>query len=116
MLVGCLDEIFFHRRPVLVGVEPASMVWSLGQKAADRTGPTWSQALQPWTALQMVLADAGTGRQRGIAQVQQQRRQGGQIPLENGLDVFHTTQEGQRALSQQWHQVAALWEEAEAAT
>lgn len=115
VLIGCLDEIFFHRRPVLVGVEPTSMVWFLGQKATDRTGQTWSQALQPWTALQLVLADAGTGLQGGIAQVQQQRR-GGQVPLENGLDVFHTTQEGQRALSRQWHQVEALWEEAEAAT
>jgi hypothetical protein len=115
VLVGCLDEIFFHRRPVLVGVEPSSMVWFLGQKATDRTGQTWFQALQPWTALQFVLADAGTGLQSGIAQVQQQRA-GGQVPLENGLDVFHTTQEGQRALSQQWNQVEALWEEAEAAT
>ena len=115
VLIGCLDEIFFHRRPVLVGVEPTSMVWFLGQKATDRTGRTWSQALQPWTALQLVLADAGTGLQSGIAQVQQQRR-GGQVPLENGLDVFHTIQEGQRALSQQWHRVETLWEEAEAAT
>jgi hypothetical protein len=116
VLIGCLDEIFFHRRPVLVGVEPTSMVWFLGQKATDRTGQTWSRALQPWTALQLVLADAGTGLQSGIARVQQQRRQGGQVPLENGLDVFHTTREGQRALSQQWRQVEALWEEAEAAT
>ena len=30
MLVGCLDEIFFHGRAVLVGVAPASMVWFLG--------------------------------------------------------------------------------------
>ena len=41
VLVGCLDEIFFHRRPVLVGVEPHSMVWFLGKKADDRRGPTW---------------------------------------------------------------------------
>jgi hypothetical protein len=116
VLVGCLDEIFFHRRPVLVGVEPTSMVWFLGQKAEDRTGQTWSQALRPWTALQYVLADAGTGLQSGIAQVQQQRRESGQVPLENGLDVFHTTQEGQRALGQQWNQVETLWEEATAAT
>src|SRR5262249_9615538 len=27
ILVGCLDEIFFHGRPVLVGVEPASLTW-----------------------------------------------------------------------------------------
>jgi hypothetical protein len=48
--------------------------------------------------------------------VQQQRRVGGQVPLENGLDVFHTTQEGPRAVSQTWNQVETLWEEAEAAT
>ena len=51
VLVGCLDEIFFHGRPVLVGVEPASMTWFLGQKADDRTGATWAKALHDWTAL-----------------------------------------------------------------
>jgi hypothetical protein len=115
VLVGCLDEIFFHRRPVLVGVEPASRVWFLGHKADDRQGATWYQHLQGWTALQDVLADAGTGLQAGIAQMQQQRHEDRQIPLENGLDVFHTTQEGQRALGQQWNQVEALWDGAEAA-
>jgi hypothetical protein len=63
-----------------------------------------------------VLADAGTGLQAGIALVQQQRHEGQQPPLENGLDVFHTTREGQRALSQTWNQVETPWEEAEAAT
>src|SRR5918993_3040778 len=116
VLVGCLDEIFFRGRPVLVGVEPASMTWFLGNKADDRTGATWCQHLQEWTALHYVLADAGTGLQAGIALVQHQRRAGQQTPLENGLDVFHTTQEGQRALSQTWNQVETLWEEAEAAT
>ncbi len=52
ILVGCLDEIFFHGRPVLVGVEPVSMVWFLGARAADRSGPTWRNALCPWTALE----------------------------------------------------------------
>jgi hypothetical protein len=61
VLVGCLDEIFFHGRPVLVGVEPASMTWFLGHKADDRTGATWCQHLQTWTSLEYVLADAGTG-------------------------------------------------------
>jgi hypothetical protein len=115
VLVGCLDEIFFRRRPVLVGVEPASMVWFLGHKADDRQGATWYRHLQGWTSLQFILADAGSGLQAGIAQVQQQRRADQQVPLENGLDVFHTTQEGQRALRQQWNQVEALWDDAEAA-
>jgi hypothetical protein len=116
VLVGCLDEIFFHGRPVLVGVEPASMTWFLGHKADDRTGATWCRHVQEWAALRYVLADAGTGLQAGIALVQRQRRDGQQAPLENGLDVFHTTREGQRALRRQWGQVEALWEEAEAAT
>src|SRR5512133_4321502 len=116
VLVGCLDEIFFHYRPILVGVEPASMTWFLGHKADNRTGATWCQQLQGWTALQYVLADAGTGLQAGIAFVQQQRREGQRTPLENGLDVFHTTQEGQRALNQAWNQVETLWEEAAAAS
>jgi hypothetical protein len=115
VLVGCLDEIFFHRRPVLVGIEPASMVWFLGQKASDRTGTTWSQALQGFPALSYVVADAGTGLQAGITAVQQQRQQRGQPPLENGLDVFHTTQEAQRVLRQIWSHVERLWEQAEAA-
>ena len=77
VLVGCLDEIFFHGRPVLVGVEPASMAWFLGQKADDRTGATWAKALRDWTALSFVTADAGTGLQAGIAAVQQERREDG---------------------------------------
>lgn len=115
ILVGCLDEIFFHGRPTLVGVEPASMVWFLGARAADRSGPTWRKALRPWTALEFVVADAGKGLQSGIAHLQQERRAADQTVPENGLDVFHTTQEAQRVLRQQWQRVERLWEEAEAA-
>jgi hypothetical protein len=116
VLVGCLDEIFFHRRPVLVGVEPASMVWFLGQKADDRTGTTWAKAWRDWTALSYVLADAGTGLQAGIAAVQQQRQTDDQPALENGLDLFHTTQEARRVLRLSWNRVERLWEQAEAAS
>jgi hypothetical protein len=116
VLVGCLDEIFFHGRPVLVGVEPASMTWFLGQVAHDRSGATWAKALHDWTALEFVTADAGTGLQAGIAAVQQQRREQEQAPLENGLDVFHTTQEARRVLRQSWTHVERSWEQAEAAS
>ena len=77
-------KLFCHRRPVLVGVEPASMVWFLGQKADDRTGPTWAKALHDWTALAYVVADAGTGLQAGITAVQQQRQKDAPPGLENG--------------------------------
>ena len=58
VLVGCLDEIFFHRRPVLVGVEPQSMVWFLGKKAANAKGRPGS-ASSALEALRRVVCDAG---------------------------------------------------------
>jgi hypothetical protein len=116
ILVGCLDEIFFHGRPVLVGVEPASLAWFLGQKTDDRSGATWARALCDWDALSYVTADAGSGLQAGIAAVQRQRQENGQPPLENGLDVFHTTAEARRVLRLSWHRVERLWEQAEVAS
>src|SRR3954453_16382892 len=98
VLVGCLDEIFFRRRVVLMGVEPTSMVWFLGHIADDRQGATWCRHVRLWTSLQFVLADAGTGLQAGIALVQQQRRAAGEVPLENGLEVFHPARGGGGAL------------------
>ena len=113
VLVGCLDEIFFHRRPVLVGIDPQSMTWFLGKKTADHQGSTWLGELQPWTSLRYVTCDAGKGLQSGIAQMQQHRRQTDQVPLEKGLDVFHTKKEAHRALSVLWNRVERLWERAE---
>ena len=114
--VGGLEEIFFHRRPVLGGVEPASLVWFLGQKADDRTGATWAKAWHDGTALQYVLADAGTGLQAGIAAVPQPRQKDQQPALENGLEVFPTIQEARRVLRLSWNRGEHLWEQAAAAT
>src|SRR3954465_15344779 len=83
VLVGCLDEIFFHGRPVLVGVEPASMTWFLGRKADDRTGTTWAEALRDWDGLSFVAVDAGKGLQAGIAAVQRERQEDGKPSLES---------------------------------
>src|SRR4051812_7879499 len=116
VLVGCLDEIFSHGRPVLVGVEPASMAWFLGRVAPDRAGATWAKALHDGTALEFVAADAGAGPQAGIAAVQRRRREQGQTPLESGLDVFHTTREARRVSRLSWGRVERCWEQAEAAT
>src|ERR1700730_16151321 len=116
VLVGCLDEIFFHGHPVLVGVEPASMAWFLGRKADDRTGTTWAEALRDWDALSFATADAGKGLQAGIAAVQRERQEDGKPSLESGLDVFHTTYEARRVLRLTWNRVERLWEQAEAAS
>jgi hypothetical protein len=115
VLVGCLDEIFLHRRPVLVGVEPISMVWFLGKKTANHQGSTWFAELQPWTSLRYVTSDAGSGLKTGIARMQQFQRETNEVPLERGLDVFHTKREAQRALNVLWRRTERAWERADAA-
>jgi hypothetical protein len=115
VLVGCLDEIFFHRQPVLVGVEPMSMAWFLGKKVASHQGSTWFAELQPWTSLGYVTSDAGAGLKAGIVRMQKLRGETNEVPLEKGLDVFHTKREAHRALRIIWTRVERAWERAEAA-
>lgn len=116
VVTGCFDEIFFHGKPVLVGVEPHSMVWVLGEHAADRSGSTWNQALEGFDALEQAVVDGGRGLQRGLVDFQAQREEAGNsTPLEVSLDVFHTKQEAQRVLRKLWNRVESRWAEAEAA-
>jgi hypothetical protein len=116
VLILCLDEIFFRRQPVLMGVEPHSMAWVVGQRSADRSGDTWQKALAPWPYLEAVVADAGSGLQAGLTQLQQQRQgQPGQRPLDVSLDLFHTQQEAQRVLRVLWTPVERAWHQAEKA-
>ena len=51
VVTACFDEIFFHGKPVLVGVEPHSMAWVLGEHAADRSASTWSEAMKDFDVL-----------------------------------------------------------------
>ena len=115
VLVGCLDEIFFHGKPVLVGVDPQSMTWFLGKKVASHQGSTWFAELQPWTSLTYVTSDAGAGLKAGIARIQKLRLESNQVPLEKGLDVFHTKREAHRALRIIWRRVERAWERADVA-
>jgi hypothetical protein len=116
VVTGCFDEIFFHGKPVLVGVEPHSMAWLLGEHAADRSGATWTQALQGFDALEQAVVDGGSGLRCGLADWQKERENSGNsTPLEASLDVFHTKQEAQRALRKLWNHVESQWTRAEAA-
>jgi hypothetical protein len=98
-----------------VGIEPHSMMWFLGKKADNHQGSTWFAELQPWASLRYVTSDAGLGLQAGIAQLQRHQRATNQVPVEWGLDVFHTKQAAQQALGITWKRVERAWEQAEAA-
>jgi hypothetical protein len=110
VLVGCLDEIFFHGRPVLVGVEPASMAWFVGEKVGRLTGSAWARRLEAWDDLRHVIADAGVPLQAGISREQERRRREGLQPLASTLDVFHTKHEARQALAIDWNRVERDWE------
>jgi hypothetical protein len=108
--IGCLDEIFFHRRPVLVGVEPASLVWFVGQRVGRLSGSAWADVVAAWDALELAVADAGVPLQAGIARAQKRRQDQGAVPLDCSLDVFHTLREGQTALAGAWKRLEQDWE------
>jgi hypothetical protein len=116
VVTGCFDEIFFHGKPILVGVEPHSMAWVLGEHATDRSGSTWTAALQGFDAMEQAVVDGGRGLQRGLADFHKQRKNAGNsIPLEVSLDVFHTKQEAQRVLRKLWNRMESRWARAEEA-
>jgi hypothetical protein len=121
VLCLCLDEIFFHRKPVLMGVEPHSMAWVLGQRAEDRSGETWAKALADWPAVERVAADGGTGLERGIELATAARLAAAlpgsdgkkATPIREQLDIFHIRRDGARALRQQWARAEEAWDDAE---
>ena len=59
--VLCLDEIFLHRAPVLMAIEPYSMAWMAGQRGPDRRGESWYEVITHWPCLEHVIADGGPG-------------------------------------------------------
>jgi len=111
----CLDEICFHRAPVLVAVEPHSMAWVVGQRGPDRTGDSWCRVLQQWPGVVRVISDAGTGLARGV-KLLNEARAGAALapdqvpgpPVQVGLDVFHTEREMQRVIGRQWARAEKL--------
>lgn len=117
----CLDEIFLHRKPVLMGVEPHSMAWILGQRAKDRTGATWANAIAAWPNLQDAAVDGGSGLEKGLGMAFAQRQEEAAknpdgkkaVPLRVQLDVFHIRRDGNRALRRRWQYAQKLWDKAQ---
>lgn len=111
ILTLCLDEIFFHQVPVLAMVEPYSMVWVAGQRGPDRKGQTWFTLLEPWTSLQRVISDAGTGLEKGVRLLNEARAEATEAegaPVSVGLDTFHTLHELHQVLARFWKRAESL--------
>ena len=109
VLVLCLDEIFFHREPILMAIEPHSMTWVAGQRGPDRSGESWCKVLAHWPCVTRVITDAGKGLERGVKLAREARRTAAEgaedaaaMPLQMGLDVFHTQRELQRVVHGKW--------------
>ena len=119
VLTLCLDEIFFHQVPILMAVEPVSLAWVAAQRGPDRTGESWAKVIERWPCLEHVIADGGTGLERGVTLAQASRCDAAQTPeakgrppITMGLDVFHTQREVERVLHRQWKQVERQMEAA----
>ena len=104
----CLDEIFLHREPVLMAIEPDSMAWMAGQRGPDRSGESWSQIITSWPRLEHVVADGGQGLERGVKLANAARCTQGEAAetvssqaMTMGLDVFHTQRALERLLQRQ---------------
>ena len=107
--VLCLDEIFLHREPVLMAIEPHSMAWMAGQRGPDRSGESWRDVITNWPCLEHVIADGGQGLERGVKLANAARCAQGEAAktvarqaMTMGLDVFHTQRELERVLQRQW--------------
>jgi hypothetical protein len=117
VLVLCLDEIFLHRVPILMAVEPHSMAWMAGQRGPDRSGESWCELVAQWPCVEHVLADAGKGLERGVKLANEARAAEAHAPavarpIQMGLDVFHTQRELQRVVQGQWRRAERLLEAA----
>jgi hypothetical protein len=107
--VLCLDEIFLHRAPVLMAIEPNSMAWMAGERSPDRSGESWRKVITNWPCLEHVIADGGQGLARGVKLANAARCAQGEAAetvsrpvMTMGLDVFHTQRELERVLQRQW--------------
>jgi hypothetical protein len=94
--VLCLDEIFLPSVPILMAVEPHSLAGVTGQRGPDRSGESWCKVLRSWPCVKRVVADAGTGLERGVKLATEARTAGVEtqeddavLGIDMGLDRPH---------------------------
>src|SRR4029450_4557467 len=103
-------DIFLHRAPVLMAVEPHGRAGMAGQRGPDRSGESWREVITHWPCLEHVIADGGQGLERGVKLANTARCAQGEASetvsrqaMTMGLDVFHTQRELERVVQRQWN-------------
>jgi hypothetical protein len=109
------DEIFFGQTPCLMVVEQHSLCWLSGRLTGQRTGEEWAKEFGQLPQLRQTTQDGGTALAKGLALVNERRRQQGQTAVVAQDDHFHVQREGQRVLRGLRGRVAKGITQAEAA-
>jgi hypothetical protein len=109
------DEIFFGKKPCLMVIEQRSLAWLSGRLADRRTAEEWAREFRQLPNLRQSTQDGGTALAKGLAIVNQERRQQGRAPATLQDDHFHVLREGQRALRRLQHTVTERLDRADAA-
>ncbi len=109
------DEIFFGKKPCLMVIEQHSLCWLSGRLAERRDGAEWAKEFRQLPHLRQVTQDGGTGLAKGLATVNAERQQAGQMPVVAQDDHFHVLREGTRALRKMQGAVTRLLDKADKA-
>lgn len=108
------DEIYV-KDPVLMIVEPESLCWLSGRLSTTVSGQAWSQEFAQLPNLEQVLRDGGTGLAKGVALVNEQRREKQQKPVVDQGDHYHALRHGGVGLNKAKRQAQKALAAAEAA-
>ena len=87
--LGAADEIFLGRRPLLLVVEPRSLLVTGLRLASGRAASDWEPLLGLMEALERCASDAGRGLRRALKDAE----------LADQLDMFHGLYKGRASLA-----------------
>jgi len=108
------DEIYV-KDPVLMVVEPESLCWLSGRLSDTVSGETWSQEFTQLPNLEQVMRDGGSGLEKGVALVHEQRQAEGKSLLTDQGDHFHALRHGGVGMNKTQRQASKALAQAEAA-
>ncbi len=108
------DEIYI-KDPVLMVVEPESLCWLSGRLSEEVSGEAWAEELAQLPNLEQVMRDGGSGLEKGVALVNEQRQAEQQKLVVDQGDHFHAVRHGGVGLNKAKRQASKALAVAEAA-